>query len=637
MTRESSRVARVPRRAVVHIAPIRPPNPSVASAVEVWQDRFPRPWAVDLFCGAGGLSLGLQQAGFSVVGAADSDADAIETHAGLAPGLTWHGDLTTPDGFISHLRDHGITSVDLVAGGPPCQPFSRAGAAKIRDLVKAKKRPANDDRVDLWRSFLKVVDTLRPRAVLMENVPDIARWDDGSVLLAMMQALRTRGFTVDVRILAAGDFGVPQHRARLFLVGLRSGAIAWPRKRQRVCVADAISDLPAVPAGQVAQRIAYLGPRTRFQRAARRGVRKADAGHVFDHVTRPTRTDDHVAFTLLKPGGTYTDLPQHLRRYRSDIFKDKYNRLDGEAFSRTITAHIAKDGYWYIHPSQPRTLSVREAARLQTFPDAVRFAGSFSAQFRQIGNAVPPALAKAVGLAVRRAVSTPLAPTRRRSSFSARLAEWHKHNYRDFAWRRESQPWIVLLAELCLRRTRAAQVDAIFPQLIDLAPNPRLALRREKAVRSVLERLGLRWRADDIFDCAQAVVARHRGIVPVEESDLLALPGVGSYVANAVRCFAFGRPSALFDTNTHRITSRVTGRPHMTKWETRLRMFSLAPQEGPTKAFNLALLDLAAAVCTASSPACSLCPIADLCVTGQQSGARPARTHIARKSRSGAM
>src|SRR5213078_103641 len=116
------------------------------------------------------------------------------------------------------------------------------------------------------------------------------------------------------------------------------------------------------------------------------------------------------AFALLRPGQTYEDLPHRLRRYRADIFSDKYKRLEWNELSRSITAHLAKDGYWYIHPDQDRTLSVREAARIQTFPDWFRFAGEPSLRYRQIGNAVPPLLAERIADALHVAL---LAPKRR--------------------------------------------------------------------------------------------------------------------------------------------------------------------------------------------------------------------------------
>ena len=158
----------------------------------------PRPWAVDLFSGAGGLSLGIEEAGFSVVAAADSDSDSIETHTHNIPCLTWTGDLADPSGFISQLDSWGIDTVDLLAGGPPCQPFSRAGTSKIGNLIRSGLRQAIDSRADLWQSFFAIADRLRPRAVLFENVPDFAEAQGGALLIALVDELRSRGYAVHV-------------------------------------------------------------------------------------------------------------------------------------------------------------------------------------------------------------------------------------------------------------------------------------------------------------------------------------------------------------------------------------------------------------------------------------------------------
>ena len=131
--------------------------------------------------------------------------------------------------------------------------------------------------------------------------------------------------------------------------------------------------------------------------AARRACPRRDRASIHDHITRDVRPDDAEAFALLGEGQTYADLPERLQRYRSDIFTDKYKRLAWDEVSRSITAHIAKDGYWYIHPEQHRTLSIREAARVQTFPDWFRFAGQPTHRLSQIGNAVPPLLGEALG------------------------------------------------------------------------------------------------------------------------------------------------------------------------------------------------------------------------------------------------
>ena len=150
---------------------------------------------------------------------------------------------------------------------------------------------------------------------------------------------------------------------------------------------------------------------------------------MFDHITRPVRDDDAVAFSRMNPDTLYSDLDPELKRYRDDIFDDKYKRLDPYDISRTITAHIAKDGYWYIHPYQDRTLTVREAARLQTFPDWVRFAGPPSAAFRQIGNAVPVVLGRRIGEAVLRVHKLRDRKSRLSTKMIAgQLSSWFKEN-----------------------------------------------------------------------------------------------------------------------------------------------------------------------------------------------------------------
>lgn len=597
------------------------PDPADRAAVIRWLRATSRPTAVDLFCGAGGLSLGLEEAGFRVIAGADRDEVALETHRANLGGLTWAGDLSDANPFIEFLRGYGLERLDLVAGGPPCQPFSRAGASKIRSLVRDGARTERDERVDLWSSFVGVVDAFDPDAVLFENVPDLARWNDGEVLLGILQALREREYSAHARILQGFEHGVPQHRARLFVVGLRARDFRWPNRAPTVTLDDAIDDLPPIAAADRTLERPYKRPRSAFQKRARQKMPTAQKKLIHDHVSRAVRIDDAEAFELLSPGQTYRDLPRRLQRYRSDIFDDKYKRLDGGEVSRTITAHIARDGYWYIHPRQTRTLSIREAARVQTFPDRFRFAGHSSTQYRQIGNAVPPALARAVARRVLCALNTPVPSRSRRASgptFADALMSWFGQHRRSFPWRETQDPWLVLLAEMCLRRTRAAQVAERFETISKVAPTPAAALKNALELRFALAGLGLAWRADNVIEIARTVVDEHNGVVPDTDAALRALPGVGHYVAAAVRAFAFGKRTALFDTNTKRISARVAGRDSSSVWQTRLDIFALAGAEGPTPAFNLALLDLGALVCRASKPNCAECPVASHCKTAHR-------------------
>ena len=597
------------------------PDPADLTAIRRWVRASASPTAIDLFCGAGGLSLGLSDAGFTVLVGADNDPFAVETHTANIGGLGYIGDLGDPADFLERLDAWGIDSVDLVAGGPPCQPFSRAGRSKIRQLVDAGIRMRDDPRAEMWLSFVSIVERLRPRAVLLENVPDLAVWDEGAVLTGFRETLRELGYSVDARILDAFAHGVPQHRMRLFIVAVRDAAEwRWPVQAEgRNTLWMAIGDLPVVQGGQREERIPYHTPLTPLQRWLRRGLPEGDQHAIWDHITRDVRPDDAEAFALLQPGQTYADLPDHLRRYRSDIFTDKYKRLEWDGLSRSITAHIAKDGYWYIHPEQDRTLSVREAARVQTFPDRFRFAGQPSHRFRQIGNAVPPLLAMAVGLEVAGSLKgrRRRAPVNEYARFRADLLRWHAENRRSYPWREGVDAWAVLMAEVCLRRTRADQVTPVFEALRRLAPTPAAMISRSDDVMEAMRSLGLRWRAQNLIDIAEALVDRFDGAVPDNEADLRSLPGVGSYVALAVLTFGFDRRAVLVDTNTSRIVSRISGHGDDRLWQVRLDLHKLAGSDGPDGEFNYALLDLGALVCKATNPMCDSCPVMPYCAHGQ--------------------
>jgi DNA (cytosine-5)-methyltransferase 1 len=347
---------------------------------------------------------------------------------------------------------------------------------------------------------------------------------------------------------------------------------------------------------------------------------------VWDHITRDVRPDDLEAFGLMPEGGTYADLPARLQRYRSDIFTDKYKRLAWNEVSRSITAHIAKDGYWYIHPEQPRTLSIREAARVQTFPDDFRFAGQPSLRLKQIGNAVPPLLAESLGVALRSSLRSRSSARRRDriESFRRDLLSWHEENGRTFPWRRSGMtPWLVLMAEMCLHRTRADQVAPVFQRLKKLTPTPRAMVRNEAEVLESMRSLGLRWRAENVVEVARALIEDFGGRVPDSELELRSLPGVGDYVAQAVLCFGFDQRAVLVDTNTARITTRVFNREDGRRWQLRLDLHRLSGADGPNAAFNYALLDLGALICRAGTPLCHECPVRRHCATGAGAPAPP--------------
>ena len=574
--------------------------------------------------------MGLEEGGFSVVAAADADPASAETHAANIQGLTWTGGLSSPAEFLQQLDDWGIESVDLLAGGPPCQPFSTAGTSKIGDLVRRGSRHAHDERADLWRSFFSIVDRLHPRAMLFENVPQFAQAQGGALLIALMDELRNREYGVHVQVLEAWRYRVPQHRSRLFVIGIAGdGNFEWPKpKGGRTTVGQAIGDLPVIQADARDEFQPYEGlPTSMLARLLRRGLQGAEALLIRDHVTRSVRPDDAEIYRSLKPGDTYMDVPEHLRRYRTDIFNDKYLRLSFDDLSRTITAHIAKDGYWYIHPREDRTLSIREAARIQTFPDRFRFAGHPSSRYQQIGNAVPPILASAIASSVRSALEGKKTsdgtvehhPTHESSFRDDLVVGWFRQNRREFPWRRpDLNPWQTLLLEMCLHRTKAEQVARVADELLSLGETPDLFLDNSEMLAPALTSLGLRWRSANLVSAAEFIRDRLAGQIPDNWQELIAIPGVGDYIASAVLCFAFDRSSILMDTNTVRIARRLLGGPNQPNWRLRLSLRELAGQKGADVQWNQALLDLGALVCTARAPKCTECPVRSHCATGRR-------------------
>jgi DNA (cytosine-5)-methyltransferase 1 len=403
----------------------------------------------------------------------------------------------------------------------------------------------------------------------------------------------------------------------LFVVGLRADReFEWPEPDPvQHTLRDAIEDLPEVPPAQRVERIPYRGPKTRLQERLRRGVPEGDREWIYDHVTRDVREDDAEAFALLRQGQKYTDLPERLQRYRSDIFTDKYNRLLWDGLSRSITAHMAKDAYWYIHPEQNRMLSIREAARIQTFPDWFRFAGEPSHRFQQIGNAVPPLLAEAIGRKLAEAVTSRDPSPVKNPSFRDDLVRWHSDNTRVFPWRSGADAWHVLMAEICLRRARAEQVVPVYRTLMLFARTPEDAVTNAEDIRAATRSFGLNWRAENLIEIARLIVERYDGRVPETAEELYCLPGIADYVANAVATFAFGRSAVLVDANTERIIRRLRGWSKVNLWQIRSEIYDLAGSTGADSGFNYALIDLAALICRPQAPLCGECPVNRHCAT----------------------
>jgi DNA (cytosine-5)-methyltransferase 1 len=364
------------------------------------------------------LSLGFAAAGFRMAAALDVDPSAVKTmkaNRGVTPAIVVKRDIRKfgPRAMERRLRDFSRKiQVGLVVAGPPCQGWSQVGRGKLRSLGRFAdaQGPFDDPRNRLYRSFLRYLDHFKPVACVMENVPGMASYQGQNVSEIVKEAIASLGYRVVLFSLEAQRLGVPQVRNRLLFVGVREdqGAaltvpsvapedLNLPSRWQSV--RDAIRDLPWIPAGRKIEPIRYPHTRSasRYIRLLRPGWMN---GSIDGHITRWHGSQDIAAFGLMPEGGIYRDLPARLRRYRVDIFPDKYRRLSWDMPSPCLTAHLSRDCYSHIHPSQSRTISVREAARLQSFPDWYRLEGSMGNRFRLIGNAVPPLVAYSIAKAI---------------------------------------------------------------------------------------------------------------------------------------------------------------------------------------------------------------------------------------------
>ena len=597
------------------------------------------PLAADLFSGAGGMSLGLEEAGFRVVLGVDHYAPAVETHCHHFAGMSVDEDLADPSTIQRVAKILKRNKVDLLAGGPPCQPFSRAGRSMIRWRVTTGAADPHDERRDLWRSFLEIIQLARPRAVMMENVPDMALDREMFILRSMTEKLEQIGYSVSARVIDTWRYGVPQMRQRLLLVALRDGiAFTWPDdSRQRVTLWNAIGDMPEVeggwrPEGGAFGWADYQGPRTEYQRWIRRRVTPADAHKLFDHITRPVREDDRAAFESMTHKTKYTDLAPEFQRYRKDIFDDKYKKLDENDLSRTITAHIAKDGYWYIHPRQTRTLTVREAARIQTFPDDFRFAGPPSVAFKQIGNAVPPLVSQVIGEAIRVALERGDKAALSIRKTSAVLAQWFQDQptVETMPWLKTNNRWKFILGETLLDRASPTVVNAVW-RVID---TPMHELRPGKlpsvdAVELLDELMSGVGRGQKIATVRQLLAEMESAPDALWQPtiDRTSLPTIPAALADLVELALpvskDGKDSeepVLITKGVLRVASRFLGNDadkRNVQTDGRIAVAAMIGFGDQSRSAHLGLIALGTEICLVEKPRCSTCPVRQWCASSQ--------------------
>lgn len=364
------------------------------------------PIAVDLFCGCGGISVGIENAGYKVIAGIDIEKKYISSFKHNFPNaqaLTIDITTITPNEFMM-LLDIKPTQLDLLVGGPPCQGFSKN--------VPRKNRFLEDPKNLLVRSFLDYCEALKPEMLLMENVAEMKNGFEEAYSQEIISRLNDAGYTITTAVLNAADYGIPQRRRRAFFLANRLGFEfsvppsthkAKPKQEKKesihqnrkghyhITVWDAIGDLPSVKHGEGNDSTLYLTePQNSFQKIMRNDCKKTS-----NHIARKLSAIQLERLSSIGPGQGLKDLPPHLQTKGG--YSGAYGRLTKETVAPTITRWVFHPGSGrWGHPIDIRTLTIREAARIQSFPDKYHFVGSYTEQAGQLGNAVPPLLAELI-------------------------------------------------------------------------------------------------------------------------------------------------------------------------------------------------------------------------------------------------
>jgi DNA (cytosine-5)-methyltransferase 1 len=383
--------------------------------------------ALSLFSGIGGFCLGVKKAGFSIQGAVELDSHAANNYRLNFPEIPLFQEnieqflpKNDAEKFESHFSQYVRTDeLDLLFGGPPCQGFSQIGPREVKD-------PRNK----MYLSVCRLARQLNPKLVLIENVPNMLLMKDGHFKSNILSSLAKSGYdNIAVKVLNAADFGVPQERKRVFILAARQGlvrfelqslfdSLAESLKCDAITVHEAIGDLPKVVAPESGIALPYPGSAAAnsfltemrldcdgkvYGRDEKRqqylGIDKSLALH--NHHTKEMLERRSRLIRLLKPGKKANSLPKHIwNRARPE----KWRRLDGARQSHTILAQMHRDLSEWVHYRHHRWITVREAMRLQSFHDGIVLSGSEWQQLKQVGNAVPPLLARVAALAASEAL-----------------------------------------------------------------------------------------------------------------------------------------------------------------------------------------------------------------------------------------
>ena len=401
---------------------------------------------IDLFAGAGGLSEGFTRMGFTPIAHVEMNKDACDTLRTRAV-FHWLRENGKENIYYNYLKSEnrdkdffwkengvpqhvvdsvinkeisketlseifelidsilGDKNVDVVIGGPPCQAFSVAG--------RARKNMDGDSRNFLYQYYVEFLKKYRPKMFVFENVPGILSAKNGEYLDKIFDAVRNAGYELSLptnsqKFLNSKNFGVLQDRKRVIIVGWRKElALSYPdfeiTEPKFKILKDLFADLPELKNGEgTMNAVKYKKPTTEYLKQSKI---RGEIDFVTQHIARPNNENDleiyRMAVEEMNQGKrlNYAKLPERLIRHKNtSSFTNRFQVVNGDGISHTVVAHIAMDGHYYIHPDikQNRSITIREAARIQSFPDDYFFEGSRTAVFKQIGNAVPPLMAEKI-------------------------------------------------------------------------------------------------------------------------------------------------------------------------------------------------------------------------------------------------
>lgn len=340
------------------------------------------PTVIDLFAGVGGLSLGFEMEGFDILLANEFDQSIAtaykENHKSTDVVV---GDITSLD--LSKVFGEYVNKIDVVIGGPPCQGFSQKG----------KRKTINDERNFLFKHYVEVVKFVKPKYFVMENVPNLLTAEKGFFLNEIKGLFKGYGYSIRYGVLNAADYGVPQNRRRAIIIGKY---LATPPElplpcKQKVTIWDAISDLAYLESGEGEFEQEYRNsPKSDYEKKMRKGSKI-----LYNHMATKHSALALERLSLIPPNAGKEILPkEHITK---SVYSGTWSRMKQNDVAVTITTRFdTPSSGKFTHPFLNRAITVREAARLQSFPDTFKFIGSKMSQMKQVGNAVPPLLARKI-------------------------------------------------------------------------------------------------------------------------------------------------------------------------------------------------------------------------------------------------